>query len=74
MMKKALFQTGCLLTSLTMFSSVFATAEGIEKVLFAKKEEVGFHETRNPFGSKEKYNAFIFSLDYKKLPGCVKAN
>lgn len=39
MMKKALFQTGCLLTSLTMFSSVFATAEGIEKVLFAKKEE-----------------------------------
>jgi hypothetical protein len=42
--------------------------------LFAKKEEVGFHETRNPFGSKEKYNAFIFSLDYKKLPGCVKGN
>jgi hypothetical protein len=41
---------------------------------FLKNEQAGFHETRNPFGSKEKYNAFIFSLDYKKLPRCVKEN
>ena len=43
--------------------------------LHAKAEKVGFHESRNPFNSvKEKYNAYIFLFDYKKLPGCVKEN
>ena len=43
--------------------------------LYAKAEKVGFHESRNPFNSiKEKYNAYIFLFDYKKLPGCVKEN
>jgi hypothetical protein len=43
--------------------------------LYTKSEEVGFHESRNPFNSiKEKYNAYIFIFDYKKLPGCVKKN
>ncbi len=43
--------------------------------LYAKAENVGFHESRNPFNSiKDKYNAYIFLFDYKKLPGCVKEN
>lgn len=43
--------------------------------LYIKSEDVGFHESRNPFNSiKEKYNAYIFIFDYKKLPGCVKEN
>ena len=43
--------------------------------LYIKKEEVGFFESRNPFNRvKEKYNGYIFVIDYKKLPGCVTQN
>lgn len=43
--------------------------------LFKKKNNVGFHETRNIFNAnKKKYNSYIYKLDYNKLPECVKYN
>ena len=37
------------------------------------EKNVGFHETRNIFNSnKNYYNGYIYKLDTKKFPNCVK--
>ena len=41
--------------------------------LFLMEKNVGFHETRNIFNSnKNYYNGYIYKLDTKKFPNCVK--
>ncbi len=43
--------------------------------LFKKKLKVGFNETRNIFNTnKLYYDAYIYHLDYSKLPECVDFN
>jgi len=36
------------------------------------KKDVGFSAVRNPFKQAKKYDGFIYSFDYKKLPNCVR--
>ena len=38
--------------------------------LFKKKENVGFHATRNPFNKGSYYNGYIYHFDNNKLPNC----
>lgn len=38
--------------------------------LFKKKENVGFHATRNPFNRGSSYNGYVFYFDNNKLPNC----
>jgi hypothetical protein len=38
--------------------------------IYKKKDNVGFHATRNPFNKGSYYNAYIFHFDYLKLPNC----
>ena len=42
--------------------------------LFAKSENVGRVVARNPFNIKndQYYDAYIYKIDYKKIPNCVK--
>jgi hypothetical protein len=43
--------------------------------LFAKKENAGFHATRNPFNTKNiMYDAYIYYFNNSKMPNCVKSN
>lgn len=43
--------------------------------LFAKKENAGFHATRNPFNTKNiMYNGYIYYFNNSKMPNCVKSN
>jgi hypothetical protein len=44
------------------------------KGLFKKKDNVGYHETRNPFNTGNYYNAYIYNLDSSILDYCVKFN
>ena len=40
--------------------------------LFSLAKGIGYHANRNPLNvNKEFYNGYIYSIDYKKLPGCV---
>ena len=48
----------------------FDHLEGCVISLYKKKENVGFHATRNIFGRGDFYNAYIHELDYNKLPEC----
>jgi len=48
----------------------FGHLEGCVISLYKKKENVGFHATRNIFGRGNFYNAYIHMFDYKKLPNC----
>ena len=38
--------------------------------LYKKKNNVGFHATRNPFNKGSPYNAYIFKIDKLKLSNC----
>ena len=38
--------------------------------IYKKKDNVGFHATRNPFNKGSYYSAYIFNFDYSKLPNC----
>ncbi len=38
--------------------------------IYKKKENVGFHATRNPFNKGGNYNAYIFYFDQKRLDNC----
>jgi len=43
--------------------------------LFAKKENAGFHATRNPLNTKNiMYDAYIYYFNNSKMPNCVKSN
>jgi hypothetical protein len=43
--------------------------------LFAKKENAGFHATRNPFNTNNiMYDAYIYYFNNSKMPNCVKSN
>lgn len=41
----------------------------VEKI-FLKKENVGYHATRNPFNKGSSYNGYIFIFNSSKLPDC----
>ena len=44
-------------------------------LLYASKNNVGFHATRNPFNKgSENYSAYIYKFNYSKLPYCVIKN
>jgi hypothetical protein len=44
--------------------------KGCVTKLYKEKNNVGFHATRNPFNKGGNYNAYIFKIDYLKLPNC----
>jgi hypothetical protein len=40
-------------------------------VLYKKKVDLGYLESRNPFNRpSQKYNGYIYKLNYKNIPKC----
>ena len=50
----------------------FEHLKGCITSLYKKKENVGYHATRNPFKKGSSYNAYIYNFDSSKLPDCNK--
>jgi len=48
----------------------FDHLKGCISSLYKKKENVGYHATRNPFKKGSNYNAYIYNFDSSKLPDC----
>ena len=38
--------------------------------IYKKKDNVGYHATRNPFNKGAPYNGYIYEIDYNKLLKC----
>ncbi len=44
--------------------------ENCTKGIYKKKENIGYHATRNPFNRGGNYNGYIYYIDNNKLPNC----
>lgn len=54
--------------------NVFSMLKNCLITLEFYKKDVGSSAVRNPFKQTKKYDGFIYSFDYKKLPNCVRPN